>query len=199
MEISNRFDKPGPDTVSGVALVGVDLEYNPLVNSDLVVDLMLFSVIRVDSVRHISGDDETVEEAGIEGVLLEAAAGSLAKHGVDALERLEEEGGLRALEALRPALLVVEADDHVDEGRIFVETFGVFDCANCVESRKQVVQARRRDELIAQPEVAGRLRVEEGELKVHNLRARHFRLPLDQFQKSRIVLLFNRGLRGGGG
>ena len=68
--LCQNFQKRSRDEVLSVALVVVDLGYDSSIDADIVVGLMLFSVIGMDCMGHISRNQE-----GLLHSLLEAISG----------------------------------------------------------------------------------------------------------------------------
>lgn len=166
--------------VCGVALVGVDLDDSAAVHGGLVRGLVLASVVGVDGVGHVGGDEERARERLLKGsgllalvvdLLVAAVAGGVAVAGEDgqAAQHRGQQVGVGTLGGLRTDLLVVEADGHADGG-VVVKGLGLAngldETLNGAIGHAQIVEARGEDELVVDAADDGFLRVVEDELEV---------------------------------
>ena len=141
------------DDVGRVVLVVVELDDDSAVQRRAVVRLVLFLVVRVQAVRHVRRNLEAVAQQLLQRVRLGGLRRALRESAEDALDRVLQEHGVSALEALRTDLLVVEERDHVDVAAVLEEARRVDQPPNREERREQVVEASRRDELLRESEV----------------------------------------------
>jgi len=59
---SNNSQNSSTNRIGHVSLIGIDLDHDTLVDLGLVLSLMLFRIIWMDSVGHIGRNDETISD-----------------------------------------------------------------------------------------------------------------------------------------
>ena len=161
--LSDDSQEGSGDGISGVSLVGVGLDHNPLVHLGLVVHLVFLGVVGVHSMGHVGGDDEGLLDGFFEVV---AGLGILTQEFVDAGEGLEDDVGAGALARLGATLLVVEEGSHVDEASLVLV---LHEGEDGVERAKEIVEAGRGDEFVVKPEEPGGVGIGEVQIVVDDV------------------------------
>jgi hypothetical protein len=154
--------------IGRVALIGVDLDHNALVDVGLMLGLVLSDEVGVHSVGHISRQHERVAD-GSEVVLLLGAREALRDSGGDLLGDV----AIGTLGGRGADFLVVEQDNHVNLS--VVPFLGVVDLVlldqsiQGTETRAQIIQSWRGHEFLMDTHQLRWHRVSQVHLEIDDL------------------------------
>lgn len=143
-------------------MVVVNLQTNTFVNLDSVVFFVLFRVVRMDGVSHISRDEERVNVGLVEGVNINISLGGR-ENLENSVDGLQEKSAASTLEGFRTAFFMIEKTDDIDVRGIgeFSIDFGLGQSSQSSPRREEVVKTRRRDEFFVKTDNGGGLGIGE--------------------------------------